>query len=115
MKRTLFANILLGIICISTFADFQNNLQTQAAYQRSMNPGMQIRLEEATIKGMKQAMARFLPRYVEYDMNLPSELNYRYNAGLGLLDWNFKWTNITYMKPELDILDVVIRFVNIDY
>lgn len=96
MKKTLLANILLGIISISSFADFQKNLQTQAAYQQYMNPGMQIRLEQATIEGMKKAMARFLPRYIKYDMKLPTELEYKFDSGIGLLDWHFRWTNIMY-------------------
>lgn len=71
---------------------------------------MQIRLEQASIEGMKKAMARFLPRYVKYDMELPSHLEYVFDSGLGLLDWHFRWTDITYSQPQLDITDVQFNF-----
>ena len=63
---------------------------------------------------MKKAMARFLPRYIKYDMNLPKELNYKFETGVGLFDWNFRWTNITYDQPKLDILDVQVNLTNSD-
>lgn len=80
-----------------------------------MNPGMQIRLEQATIEGLKRAMSRFLPRFIKYDMNLPTELTYKFDAGLGLFDWNFQWTDVTYDQPQLDILDVQVNLTNNDF
>ena len=58
------------------------------------NAGMQIRLEQDTIEGMKKAMVRFLPRYIDFDMDLPSTYNYTFNSGIGLFDWHFRWSNI---------------------
>lgn len=75
-----------------------------------MNPGMQIRLEQATVEGLKKAMARFLPRFIKYDVKLPTELEYRFDSGIGLLDWHFRWTNIQYSQPQLDILDCQVNF-----
>jgi len=71
-----------------------------------MNPGMQIRLEQDTVDKMKIAMGRFLPQYTHLDAHLPENLEYNFDWGLGALSWNFKWENITYLKPELDVSDI---------
>ena len=55
----------------------------------SSNVGMQIRLEEDTIESMKNVMAKFMPRYLKYDAHLPSTFEYKFDNGIGLLDWRF--------------------------
>ena len=67
---------------------------------------MQIRIEDETMEGMKNVMAHFLPRYLEYDAGLPREFSYMFDNGMGLLDWKFFWTDIYYSQPKLDMLDM---------
>ena len=70
---------------------------------------MQIRLEEDTIEGLKNAMARFIPRYLKYDAKLPTSFEYKFDNRMGLLDWRFVWSYIKYSKPKLDILDIDLK------
>ena len=104
--KSIVAKLLLGTLCLSSIAEIRQNVQVQAAYQRDMNPGMAIRLEQDTVDKMKHAMARFVPQYTHLDAHLPTDLGYDFNWGLGLLSWNFKWSDITYSKPQLDIKDI---------
>jgi hypothetical protein len=104
--KSIVAKFLLGVLCLSSIAEINQKVEIQAAYTKNMNPGMAIRLEQDTIDKMQHAMARFMPQYTHLDAHLPTELGYDFNWGLGLLSWNFLWTNITYSKPQLDIKDI---------
>ena len=54
-------------------------------------------------------MAKFVPRYLKYDANLPTDFEYKFDNGMGLLDWRFVWSDITYSQPKLDILDIDLK------
>ena len=105
-NKSIMAKFLLGVLCLSSIAEIRQKFEIQAAYQRNMNPGMAVRLEQDTVDKMKLAMARFIPQYTHLDAHLPSKLNYDFDWGLGLLDWNFTWSDIKYSKPKLDIKDI---------
>ena len=91
------------------FIKLQVLLAILPAICSSRNSGMQIRLEEDTIEGLKNVMARFMPRYLAYDANLPTDFEYKFDNGIGLLDWHFVWSNITYSTPKLDIVDIDVK------
>jgi hypothetical protein len=111
-NKSIVGKFLLGILCLNSVAEIRQKTEIQAAYQKYMNPGMAIRLEQDTIDGMKLAMAKFMPQYTHLDAHLPTELAYDFNWGLGLLDWNFVWTDVTYSKPQLDIKDIKLLLVD---
>lgn len=52
-----------------------------------MNPGMMMRLEQKTITSFKKAMEKFLPDYLNYDMQLPHEYQYEFDWLLGIIKW----------------------------
>ena len=78
-----------------------------------MKPGMQVRLEQASINGFKSAMQKFLPHYFNTDLNLPKEYKYEFGMFPGMFfDWlsyKIEWTDITYTTADLDIKDVKVR------
>ena len=49
---------------------------TNAAYQKGMNPGMQLRLDQTSIDNFKKAMKAFLPHYFNVDLNLPDHYHF---------------------------------------
>ena len=82
-------------------------------YQKFMNPGIQVRLEEQTINQMKKAMSRFLPQYFNSgDLNLPTEEEFHFTLFLEFLTWQYKLTNIEYYNATLDIKDVDIELLD---
>ena len=54
-------------------------------------------------------MEMFLPKYVNNDLDLPTEYHYEFGMFLDILTWKVHWTNITYKKVDLDIADVYIN------
>lgn len=83
--------------------DHQNNVQ--ATYVSGMNPGMQMRLEQQSIKALQSAMERFLPDYITADgVPLPKDKHYAYDFfGISALEWELDWNDIDYGAPTLDI------------
>ena len=71
-----------------------------------MRPGMMLRLDKNSINGFKNAMAEFLPHYLNVDLQLPRE--YSYDLKLLGYVYKFKWTNIKYSRIKLDIKDISI-------
>ena len=81
MLKVILLFIILGVLTPSTSAE---------------NAGMQIRLEQDTIEGLKKSMVRFLPRYIDLEMvkDFPTTYNFTFATGIGLFDWHFRWSNI---------------------
>ena len=67
---------------------------------------MMLRLDNQSVNGFKDAMAEFLPHYLNVDLRLPTE--YSYDLRLLGLVWSFKWTDIKYSRLKLDIEDIQI-------
>ena len=58
--------------------NYQNKVQ--ASYTSGMNPGMQMRLEQQSIKALQSAMDRFLPDYINADgVPLSKDKHYAYD------------------------------------
>jgi hypothetical protein len=71
---------------------------------------MQLRLEQASVDGMKKAMAAFFPHYLNVDLQLPKEYHYTVGLFLDFLSYKIDWTDITYDSADLDIQDTKIHF-----
>lgn len=74
-----------------------------------MNPGMQLRMEQKTLDAFKKSMRRFLPKYVNTDLNLPTEYHYEFGLFLDILSYEVDWTNITYTDIDLDVEDIKLE------
>jgi hypothetical protein len=74
-----------------------------------MNPGMQLRMEQKTLDAFKKSMKRFLPQYVNTDLNLPTEYHYEFGLFLDILSYEVDWTNITYTDIDLDVEDIKLE------
>jgi hypothetical protein len=61
---------------------------------------------------LKSSMEKFLPHYVDADLNLPKEYKFDIEFFLDILSWHYKWTNIKYSNINMDIRDVKIQFTN---
>ena len=83
--------------------EHQNAATVNASLTKGMNPGMQLRLEQKTLDAFQLAMADFLPKYVNTDLNLPTEYHYEFGLFLEILSYEIDWTNITYTKIDLDV------------
>lgn len=83
----------------------------QSAYKTGMNPGIAVRLEQASVDAFKNAMQDFLPKYVEHDLKLPTQYSYKFGFLADFLTWHYKWTNIKYSKPTFDIRDIKFQLV----
>lgn len=73
---------------------------------------MQFRVREAQLNQFKEAMQKFLPYYLNVDINLPTHYQYHVNMFLDFLSWDIRWTNIEYTKADLDITDIKLKFSN---
>jgi len=54
-------------------------------------------------------MEKFLPRYVNTDLKLPTEYSYEFGMFLDILSWKVDWTNITYSAVDLDVRDIKLN------
>ena len=45
-----------------------------------MNPGIQLRIEQASLDNLFLALQRFIPHYLEFDMKLPNEIEFEVKA-----------------------------------
>ena len=52
----------------------------------------------------------FLPHYITADMQLPTEYKLDFDLFFDWFAWHFKWTNIQYDTPDLDIRDIKMEF-----
>jgi len=50
-------------------------------------------------------MEEFLPRYINNDLDLPSEYSYNFSVLFGLLNWQVDWSDIQYDLGVFDIRD----------
>jgi hypothetical protein len=53
---------------------------------------------------------KFLPRYVNSELNLPKEYKFDFDLFFEWFAWHFVWTNIEYSEAQLDIADIKLRF-----
>ena len=111
-NKALFAKVFICLILSQAF--LQNwtthpGNQVQADYVSGMNPGMILRLEQATINSFKRAMEEFLPHYINVDLSLPKTYHYEFALFFNLLQWKITWTDIEYSNVDLDIADVKIN------
>lgn len=56
MRKSFVGKILIALITIQCMAELQTSLNIKAAWSEGMKPGMQVRLEQASIDGFKTAM-----------------------------------------------------------
>jgi len=64
-----------------------------------MNPGMMIRIEQASLDNLFLALQKFVPHYFEFDLKLPNELEFEVGPGDVFWDaflYHVSWTDITY-------------------
>ena len=78
-------------------------------FDPGMNPGMMLRIEQASLDNLFMALQKFFPHYYEFDMKLPNEIEF--DAGPGDVLWDSlvyhcHWTDITYENPILDIIGI---------
>lgn len=105
IKQSIIA-LFLGQMTLSK----QGGLEVQAAYTSGMNPGMQMRLEQKTVNTLKTSMEQFLPKYVNTNLNMPTEYHYEFGMFLDILTWKVDWTDISYKEVNLDVADVKLNF-----
>ena len=58
---------------------FSDRVLAEVDYNRGMNPGMALRVEQKTIEAFKRSMKDFFPHYVVADMMLPTYEKYSFN------------------------------------
>lgn len=51
-------------------------------------------------------MEKFLPKYVNTDLDLPTEYHYEFGMFLNILSWKVNWSDITYSSVDLDVADI---------
>lgn len=82
-------------------------LVSAATWREGLNPGVKVRVDQASIDATKSVLHKFLPKYLMIDMGLPKNYNYTYESKLGhWLDWEFAWSDIIYSEIDLDMNDV---------
>ena len=75
MKRTQTAGLLLAsMLASSALLDVSANFSVVT--ETGVNPGLAIRLEQATFDAFKTAMQDFLPSYIQHDAKLPTTYSY---------------------------------------
>jgi len=66
-----------------------------------MNPGMQVRLEQDTLDALKQSLGKFLPEYINHDLDiLPREYEFEFGLFFEFLTWHFRYTDIKYSQGQ---------------
>ena len=108
-KKTFVAQLLLVMIISHTMIVSHENV-ARAEYVSGYNPGMQLRLEQASVNSFKRAMAAFFPHYLNVDLQMPKEYHYTVAMFLDFLSWKIDWTDIQYDSADLDINDVHVDF-----
>lgn len=99
---------LMGCLCITLLLShtFIDSYAKATVYENGMNPGMLLRVEQSSIYAFKKAMSQFLPRYINHDLNLPTEYSYEFSLFFELLVWKYHWKNIQYNQGQFDFDDV---------
>lgn len=59
-------------------------------------PGMGLRLEQHTIDVFRRSLSKFLPHFVDYDLEFPKELHYAFNFLWDRYTWNIDFTNMKF-------------------
>jgi hypothetical protein len=110
-KQKTVATMLITLIASSSMISDYNTVRSDAVVESTgMNPGMAVRLEQATFVAFKNAMQDFLPNYIEHDFGLPTEYDYQVGLEAGpltdFLTWKYHWTDIKYTDANFDFRDV---------
>ena len=91
---------------VAVMALLFSGAQSKIDYNRGMNPGMALRLEQKTIEAFKTSMQDFFPHYVVADMMLPTSEKYTFNWLFEYVTWTVEWKDISYDVPKFDIQDI---------
>jgi len=114
-RKSLIAKIFIALIVTQAFINIQNSpslvQMAMAKHEIGMNPGMQLRVRSQQLESFKKAMQNFFPHYLNVDYDLPKTYSYEVDMFFDLLTWDVEWTNITYAKAELDIKDIMTKFI----
>ena len=114
IKNTLVGSAILALLAPTTHTivsaeqevtkyDKFNEAAGYNAYKNGMNPGMHFKLKQKDSDYLKDALARFLPHYIEYDYEKPTSYDYVFRAFYGKIILPFHWRNIRYEDPTFDI------------
>ena len=84
---------------------------SSAKFQQGMDGGVLMRIDQSSINGFRNALAKFLPHFIDHDLELPTE--YEFQVGFGDILWgaftrNIKWSDIVYNAIMTDIADLKI-------
>jgi hypothetical protein len=101
--KSLMAKILCGLALFSSITSVD-------AFDQPT--GVAVRIQQRTVEQWKIAMQRFLPHFITYDMHLKETEHWDLKLLFGLLTYHFKWTDIRYEQPTMDMVDTKINFVN---
>ena len=89
--KSIAGCFFVTLLLTQTFID---GVARATVYENGMNPGMLLRVEQSSIYAMQKAMSEFLPRYINHDMNLPTEYSYEFSLFFDILVWKYHWKNI---------------------
>lgn len=73
---------------------------------------MGLRLEQRTVNEFKRALAGFLPHYIDYDYEWPTELHYTFSMLYDTMVWTVDFTKINFEQADLDINESTVELVN---
>ena len=79
-----------------------------ATWMAGMNPGVKVRVDQTSIDATKRVLTKFLPKYLNIDLELPQEYHYEYDSKI-YLDWQVDWTDIVYSEIDLKMEDVKFK------
>lgn len=79
-----------------------------------MFPGFMVRLEQKSVNGVKFAMSKFFPHYIERDMHLPESFSFDVGAGDvlgGIFARHVTWSDINYTNALWNIIGIKLEFI----
>ena len=80
-------------------------LANAATWWAGLNPGVKLRVDQRSVDATKRVLSKFLPKYLNIDLELPKEFNFGYESKIGL-DWDIQWTDIIYSEIDLAMDEV---------
>jgi len=80
-------------------------------FQMGINPGIMIRIEQASLDNWWMALQKFFPHYFQFDLDIPR--NIEFDIGFGDILWGIftrhvSWSDIIYENPILDIMNIKV-------
>ena len=75
-------------------------------------PGMGLRIVQKTVDELKNSLQKFLPHYLEYDLDLSKKTEWDLSMLMGFWTYHFIFENVRYDIPNLDLYDTKFRFTN---